>query len=76
MPDRTDRRPTNRPSSNTDRQKFIEQKLKWDKNGDDYKEKKHEGKTCDGHMRTRSSRDREQEMVIQKKETCMQETDI
>ena len=30
----------------------------------------------DGHVRTRSSRDREWEMVIQEKETCVQETDI
>ena len=31
---------------------------------------------CDGHVRTRSSRDREREMVIQEKETCVQEIDI
>ena len=30
----------------------------------------------DGHVQTRSSRDREREMVIQKKVTDMQETDI
>ena len=31
---------------------------------------------CDSHVQTRSSRDREQEIVIQEKETCVQETDI